>query len=223
MRILLIEDEERIARSVKKGLEQEYYTVDLAQDGQIGYDLASSEKYDLIILDLMLPFIDGLTVCKQLREQHISTPILVLTAKGQLKDKVTGLDAGADDYLLKPFAFEELLARIRALSRRPPTNTEKILQIRDLRVDETRYTVTRGDTVIQLSKREYALLVYLVKHPGIIFSKDQLMSHVWEYDSEILPNTIEVYIKNLRKKIDQPFHNKKNLIQTVRGFGYKIE
>lgn len=224
MKILIIEDEEKIANSLKKGLQQENYVVDVAYDGEEGYDLASSEKYDLIILDLMLPSIDGLTICRRLREEDdIKTPILMLTAKGSVEDKVTGLDIGADDYLPKPFSFEELLARIKALSRRPSNyNKSQKLAVRDLFLDPENYEVRRGKNSIVLSRKEFALLEYLMKNKGRIVTKDELISNVWSYEADILLNTVEVYVGYLRKKIDEPYSNEKPLIHTVRGFGYKI-
>jgi two-component system, OmpR family, response regulator len=222
MRILLVEDEHRIAQSVKKGLAQEKHAVDVAYTGTEGFDLASSEEYDLIILDLMLPGMDGLTICKELRAKHIHTPILILTARGQVQDKIQGLDSGADDYLTKPFSFEELLARIRALARRPKQTDSTLLTVGELTLDPKSYTVKRDNTPIQLSSKEFSLVEYLMKHAEKIVSKDQIITHVWNYDADILPNTIEVYIRNLRRKIDQPFADKKPLIHTVRGFGYKI-
>ncbi len=220
MKILIVEDEHLIATSLKKGLEQERYTVDIAFDGVEGYDLASSGDYDIILLDLMLPKLDGLSICKKLRDENNHTPILMLTAKSQLEDKINGLNSGADDYLTKPFAFEELLARIRALSRRPQQATSKTLTVSDLNIDTTNYQVKRGNKEIRLSSKEYSLLECLVRHAGQILNKDQLIQYVWSYESDILPNTVEVYIRNLRQKIDKPF--KKKLIQTIRGFGYKI-
>ncbi len=220
MKILIVEDEHLIATSLKKGLEQEHYTVDIAFDGLEGYDLAASGEYDIILLDLMLPGLDGISICQKLRSENIHTPILMLTAKSQLDDKIKGFDVGADDYLTKPFAFEELLARIRALSRRPQQTANKILTISDLTIDTTNYQVKRGVKEIRLSNKEYSLLECLVRHAGQILNKDQIIQYVWSYESDILPNTVEVYIRNLRQKIDQPF--KKKLIQTIRGFGYKI-
>ena len=220
MKILIVEDEHLIATSIKKGLEQEHYTVDVAFDGIEGYDLAASGDYDIILLDLMLPGLDGLSICQKLRSEDIHTPILMLTAKSQLDDKVKGFDCGADDYLTKPFAFEELLARIRALGRRPQQSTSQILTVADLTMDTTNYQVKRGLKEISLSSKEYSLLECLVRHTGQILNKDQIIQHVWSYESDILPNTVEVYIRNLRQKIDKPF--KKKLIQTIRGFGYKI-
>jgi DNA-binding response OmpR family regulator len=222
MRILVVEDEHRIAKTIQKGLELERYAVDIAYDGAEGYDLAVSEEYDLIILDRMLPGMDGLTVCKKLRGEQIHTPILILTAKSQLQDKVAGLDMGADDYLTKPFSFEELLARVRALYRRPKTITDETLSLADLELNAKLFTVKRSKKPIHLSSKEFALLEYLLRNANTIRTKPQIISHVWDYNADILPNTVEVYMKNLRNKIDVPFKNKKQLITTVRGFGYKI-
>jgi len=222
MRILIIEDEHKIANSLKKGLEQENFAVDVAYDGIEGYDLAVTEDYRTIILDLMLPGMDGNTICKKLRAEKIHTPILMLTAKGELQDKVTGLNQGADDYLTKPFAFEELLARVRALTRRPKNNLPVILTYADLSLDTQTFEVKRQNKKINLSKKEFGLLEYLLRHKEIILSKDQIISHLWDYEADVLPNTVEVYIGYLRNKIDRPFKHQKPLIQTVRGFGYKI-
>ncbi|MBI2049462.1 response regulator transcription factor [Candidatus Roizmanbacteria bacterium] len=222
MRILVVEDEHKIANSIKKGLEQESYAVDVTYDGQEGFDLASTEDYDLIILDLLLPKMGGVDICTKLRKKQIHTAIIMLTAKGQVSDKVEGLDAGADDYLAKPFAFEELLARIRALIRRPKNSSGTILSIEDLTLDTTSYEVKRGSKLIKLSSKEYALLEYLIRHKNHVLTKEKIINHIWDYDADILPNTVEVYIGYLRNKIDRPFSNRKPLIHTVRGFGYKI-
>lgn len=222
MRILVIEDEHRIAAAIKKGLEQERFAVDVAYDGTSGFDLASSEEYDAIILDLMLPGMDGMEICRQLRGKHIHTPILMLTAKSQTEDKVTGLDTGADDYLTKPFSFEELVARIRALTRRGKTVADTTIIVGDLMLDPKAFTVLRAKRAVQLSQKEFSLLEYLMRNDGRILTRDQIISHVWNYDADILPNTVEVYIRNLRNIIDRPFKNKKALIQTIRGFGYRI-
>jgi len=222
MRILVVEDEHKIANAIKKGLEQESFAVDVAYEGTTGYDLASTEDYDLIVLDLLLPGIDGMEICRKLRADKIHTPILILTAKGQLEDKVNGLNAGADDYLVKPFAFEEFLARVRALMRRPQETVQTVLTCQDLSLNPQTYEVKRGETIIPLSSKEFSLLEYLLRHPGRIFTKDQIIGHVWNYDADILPNTVEVYIGYLRNKIDRPFPKKPALIHTVRGFGYKI-
>lgn len=223
MRILVVEDEHKIAASLKKGLEQETYTVDAVFDGSEGYDLAISEEYDVIILDLMLPGMNGMEICTKLRENGNHTAILMLTARGELEDKVKGLNIGADDYLVKPFAFSELLARIKALLRRPKQTLQKELIYNDLSVNTITFEVKRDGKSINLSRKEYSLLEYLMIHPKRIFSKDQLIQSVWNYDADILPNTVEVYIGYLRNKIDKPFKKNKPLIHTVRGFGYKLE
>lgn len=222
MRVLVVEDEHRIAASVKKGLQQERYAVDVAYTGTDGYDLASTEDYDLIILDIMLPGLNGIEVCRRLRKNHNHTPVLLLTAKGQIQDKVEGLDCGADDYVTKPFSFEELLARVRALIRRPKKVQEMILKVDGLTMDTKTFEVKRDGKNIGLSGKEFALLEYLMRHSGQILTKEQIIAHVWDYDADILPNTVEVYIKNLRTKVDSPFQNNDELIITVRGFGYKI-
>lgn len=222
MRILVVEDEHKIANSIKRGLEQEAFAVDICYDGTSGFDLASTEDYDVIILDLMIPEIDGVTICKNLRKEKIHTPILMLTAKGSLNDKVQGLDSGADDYLVKPFAFEELLARVRALIRRPKNSVSSVLSVHDLTLNTVNYEVRRDDKQIYLSKREFSLLEFLMRHQNIVVTKDQIINHVWNYDADILPNTVEVYIGYLRNKVDKPFKNQKPLIQTLRGFGYKL-
>ena len=222
MKILVVEDEHKIAGAVKRGLEQENFLVDLAYTGPEGYDLASSEDYDGIILDLMLPEMDGLTICQKLRAQNIHTPILILTAKSELDDKVKGLNTGADDYLTKPFAFEELLARLKAILRRPKNLTENQLTADDLCLDTQTFEVKRGDTLLALSKKEFSLLEYLLRNKEKTLTKEQIVNHVWNFDADVLPNTIEQYIGYLRNKIDKPFPSKKQLIITVRGFGYAL-
>jgi len=222
MRVLVVEDEHKIATSIKKGLEQEHYAVDLAYSGLDGFDLASVELYDLIVLDLMVPGMDGMTICQRLRQHGNNTPVLMLTAKSQIEDRVNGLNCGADDYLIKPFSFEELLARIRALLRRPREVLNSNLVVKELTVDTQSYKVARGKVVIKLSSKEFALLEYLVRNQNKILTKDVIIAHVWDYSADILPNTVEVYIKNLRDKIDVPFPNLPPLIHTVRGFGYLI-
>ena len=222
MRILVVEDEHRIANMLKKGLEQERFAVDIAYTGNDGFDLATTEEYDLIILDLMLPGMNGISICKQLRIKSLHTPIIMLTAKSQIQDKVNGLNSGADDYLTKPFSFEELLARVRALIRRPKKILSPALSVADLFLDTENFDVKRDNKTVKLSNKEFSLLEYLIRNKNKILTKEQIISHVWNYDSDILPNTVEVYIRNLRTKIDFPFKNKKPLIKTVRGFGYKI-
>lgn len=216
MRILVVEDEHRIANAIKKGLEQEKYAVDVAYTGDDGWDMAVSEDYDVIILDLMLPGQDGETIIRKLRQKQIHTPVLILTARGQTVDKVQGLNAGADDYLTKPFSFEELLARVRALSRRPQGSLNPVLEIGDLKLDTLAYEAKRGNEQVPLSNKEFSLLEYLMRNAHKVLTKAQIISHVWDYDADILPNTVEVYVKALRRKIGQ------NLIKTVRGFGYRM-
>ncbi|QQG47350.1 MAG: response regulator transcription factor [Candidatus Woesebacteria bacterium] len=222
MRILVVEDEHRIANTIKKGLTDERYAVDVSYDGTTGFDLASTEDYDLLVLDLLLPGMDGITICKKLRESNVHTPILILTAKGLIRDKIEGLDSGADDYLTKPFSFEELLARIRALTRRPKDFVSNRLEAGDLTLDSKTYEVKRKGKSIILSSREFSLLEYLMRNKGKVVTKNEIINHVWNYDADILPNTVEVYIKNIRSKIDAPFKGDKTLISTVRGFGYKL-
>ena len=221
MRLLVIEDERKIARVITESLKREKYAVDAAYDGEEGFNLADSQPYDLLIVDRMLPGLEGAEIVKKLRENGKNMPILFLTALSTTEDKTLGLDAGADDYLTKPFAIDELLARVRALLRRPPIQQPDILKIDDLKIDKQQQTVTRAGKNIDLTNKEYALLEYLMQHPNQILSKETLIDHVWDFDADILPNNVEAYIKNLRQKIDKPF--KKQLIKTVRGFGYRIE
>jgi DNA-binding response OmpR family regulator len=216
MRILVVEDEHKIANSIKRGFEQESWATDVAYDGEGGFDMASSEDYDVIVLDLMLPKMDGMEVCRRLRAEENHTPILILTARGELSDKVTGLNTGADDYLVKPFAFEELLARVRALSRRPKEGIGTVLKVGNLELDVNSFEVKKSEKVIELSRKEFALLEYLMRNAGKVVSKENIIAHVWDYESDILPNTVEVFIGYLREKIGE------DLIKTVRGFGYKI-
>ncbi len=223
MRILIVEDEHKIAGAIKKGLEQEKYAVDVEYDADSGYGAALNEPYDLMIIDRMLPgSMEGLDIARRLREKNIHTPILLLTAKDQVRDRVAGLNAGADDYLVKPFSFEELLARVRALLRRPAETKKNVLKVGDLTLDTTNYELKRGTTPISLSSKEFALLEYLMRNDGQVLSKDNIIAHVWNFDADILPNTVEVYIGYLRNKIDKPFKSKP-LLHTLRGFGYKIE
>jgi DNA-binding response OmpR family regulator len=223
MRILIVEDDHKIANAIKKGLNQESYAVDVSFDGKDGLGNALTINYDLIILDRMLPEVDGVKLCQILREKKYKTPILILTAKDKVHDKIEGLDAGADDYMVKPFAFEELLARIRALLRRPEIIKDDILQVGDLTLDRINFEVKRDGERIILSSKEFALLEYLMRNTGRILTKDNIISHVWDYDADILRNTVEVYIGYLRNKIDKPFSGKPVLIKTLRGFGYKID
>lgn len=222
MRVLVVEDEHKIARALKKALEQDHYAVDVCHNGDEGYAMATTEPYDVMIIDRMLPGeYNGIGIVKAIREKQIKTPVLLLTALGRVEDKTTGLDSGADDYLVKPFSIEELLARIRALLRRPAETKSTILDVGDLSLDTGKRSVKRKGKEISLTSKEFGLLEYLLRNKNRPLSKDSIMQHVWDYDADILPNTIEVYIKYLRAKIDKPFG--KGLIKTVRGFGYKIE
>lgn len=220
MKILIVEDEKKVAGFVKKGLEQEYYTVDVAHDGREGLELALKEEYDLIILDIMLPFKDGISVMKEIRSAKILTPILLLTAKFSTSDKIEGLDSGADDYLTKPFAFEELLARVRALLRR--SSQIKSIQLRavDLVLDTQTHKVLRGGSEINLTPKEYSMLEYLLRNKNKVVSRTLLSEHVYDYHFDTDTNVIDVYINKLRNKIDRNFD--KQLLHTVRGVGYII-
>jgi two-component system OmpR family response regulator len=222
MKILLVEDDHRISSTLRRGLEQEGFTVDVAFNGETGLEMALGNGFDIIVLDLMLPLMDGLEVCKNLRKQKNETPVLMLTAKAEVSDKVNGLNIGADDYLAKPFDFDELLARIKALGRRSREVTNEIICIKDLVLNKETFEVTRSGTVIDLSKKEYLLLLYLMENNNQVLTKEKIINKVWEFDNDILPNTVEVYIGYLRNKIDKPFKKSGLLIKTVRGFGYKI-
>lgn len=221
MRVLLIEDDIAISRLLKEGLEDESYAVDVAHDGSEGYRTAAADEYDVIILDIMLPEMNGYEVCRALRNDGNKTPILMLTARDAEHDIVEGLDTGADDYLAKPFSFDVLLARIRALLRRPNEKLEEILQVGDLKLDPSSKKVTRASQEISLTAKEYGVLEYLMRNKGKVLSKEQIISHVWDFDADVLPNNVELFIMFLRRKIDKPFKSK--LIHTVSGFGYKLE
>lgn len=222
MRILIVEDDHKIANAIKKGFEQEHFAVDVSYDGKDGLGQASTIEYDAIVLDRMLPEVDGIEICRILREKENHTPIIMLTAKDRLNDKVDGLNCGADDYLTKPFAFIELLARVRALIRRPQRVDSSILKLGDLSMDVFKYEVRRGNMEIKLSSKEFALLEYMMRNPNRILTKDNIISHVWDYDSDVLPNTVEVYIGYLRNKIDKKYSKDRQMIITARGFGYKL-
>jgi DNA-binding response OmpR family regulator len=220
MRILVIEDEVKIAGAVKRGLEIHGYAVDMVHDGDTGYAYAGSDDYDLIVLDRMLPGMDGVTLCQKLRDDGIHTPVLMLTARGTIGDKVEGLNSGADDYLVKPFSFDELSARVRALLRRPQVSTGTVLKVDTLVFDPITFTATRAGQPVKLSHKEFLLLEYFMHHAGQVITKDSLISHIWNEDADILPNTVEVYIGYLRTKIDRAFPKEKPLLHTRRGFGY---
>ena len=220
MRILIIEDEMKLAHAMKRALELQKYAVDVANNGKDGLDFAIGEEFSLIILDVMLPGMDGMEICKKIRAEGIHTPVLMLTARGQISDKVTGLDVGADDYVVKPFSFEELFARIRALVRRPAQTNDPVLHIKDLTLDPKTFSVKRNGQMIELSAKEFSLLEYLLRNKNTVLTKDQIIAHVWNYDSDVLPSTIEVHVKHLRDKID--VSGEESLIYTIRGRGYTI-
>ena len=221
MRILVVEDDKKVAAFLQKGLREEQYAVDVCRDGKDAAYEAQVHPYDVIILDIMLPGKDGFTICKELRENNVLTPILMLTAKDSLEDKVIGLSEGADDYLTKPFSFEELLARIRALLRRSQDYKTGTLKADDLELDPLRRTVQRAGTPITLSGKEFALLEYLLRNKGIVLSQSKIIDHVWDRNYDGTSNLINVYINHLREKIDK--EAKVKLIKTVRGQGYKID
>lgn len=218
MRILVVEDEPGVAHFLRQGLTESGYAVDVAEDGIEGLAYAASLDYDAIILDIMLPKMDGLSVLNHLREQKVQIPVLLLTARDKVDDRVRGLDIGADDYLVKPFAFNELLARLRALMRRPPLQNSPVIQVGDLELDPGRHLVRRAGQEIDLSPREFSLLEFLLRHPNQVLSRDQIMDHVWGLDFYSSTNVVDVYIGYLRKKIDRDFDTV--LIHTVRGIGY---
>ena len=221
VRILVVEDEKKVASFIKKGLEEEYYSVDTAFDGKEGFRLALNEEYDLIILDVMLPYKDGFTLLKELRSNNIQTPVLFLTAKNSLTDKIEGLDIGADDYLTKPFSFEELVARVRALLRRISVSKTTDLKAGDLILDTQSHKVIRNGNEITLTPKEYAILEYLIRNKNKIISRTILTEHVYDYHFDTDTNVIDVYINKLRNKIDKGFE--KQLLNTVRGIGYMIK
>src|SRR5438128_11111594 len=221
MRILVIEDNHRLSSSLQMNLTHEGYSVDAAYDGQEGQDLAELTPYDLIILDILLPKKDGLEVCRELRRRRVHTPILLLTARDTVDDRVQGLDCGADDYLVKPFAMRELLARLRALLRRQHPHTQGRLEMADLVVDPITHSVEREGQPIDLTPKEFALLEYLRYHPNQVVTREMIEQHIWNYDFECESNVIDVYVRRLRRKIDDPFAVK--LLTTVRGVGYRLQ
>lgn len=223
MHILVVEDEKRLAFLLRRVLLEERHTVDLAHDGHTGLDLAESGTYDVVVLDVMLPGIDGIEICRQMRADGVMSPVLMLTARGAVEDRVAGLNVGADDYLTKPFAMEELLARINALLRRRDRSFEASPQlvVGDLTLDLVRHEARRAGRVIELTAKEFALLEYLMRHPGQALTRTQIIDAVWRYDLEALSNVVDIYIHYLRDKIDSG--REKPLIKTVRGMGYKIE
>ncbi|NEQ97006.1 MAG: response regulator transcription factor [Cyanothece sp. SIO2G6] len=220
MRILVVEDDAGISRFIHQGLNEAGYAVDIAADGREGINYAIATDYDAIVLDVLLPELDGLSVLKDLRQRGLQTPVLLLTALDTVQDRVMGLDAGADDYLVKPFDFTELLARLRALLRRPPLQTEVVLRVGTLEMDTAQRLVRRGDRTIELSPREFSLLEYLMRHPNQVLSRTQIAQHVWSFDFYGDFKVIDVYIGYLRRKINR--NGSGSLIQTVRGVGYRI-
>ena len=219
--ILVVEDELRLARLVKRVLEEEGHVVDLAADGEEGLALASESSFDAVVLDVLLPKVDGFEVCRRLRAAGVQTPILMLTARGSIEDRVAGLDAGADDYLTKPFAFEELLARVRALTRRQPViATSSELRAGDLTMDLVRHEVRRGGRTIALTGKEYQLLEYFLRHPNQVLTRSQILDHVWGYDAEPGTSVVEIYVHYLRNKVDRG--ETKPLLYTIRGVGYTL-
>lgn len=221
MRILLVEDEKKVASFIERGLKEQRYVVDVAPDGQKGSVLASVNEYDLIILDVMLPEIDGFSLCQEIRKKKSGVPILLLTAKSKVSDKVRGLDGGADDYLTKPFEFEELLARVGALLRRKNVQKNAELKIADLELDQLKHTVKRSGKEITLTSKEYSLLEYLMIHSGQVVTRTMISEHVWNEDFDSFSNVVDVYINHLRNKVDKGF--KKPLINSIRGTGYILK
>ena len=221
MRILIVEDEKKVASFIKKGLEEEYFAVDIAYDGKEGLKLITSEEYDIIIMDIMLPYLDGISLVKEIRKRNILSPVLMLTVKDSLKDKVEGLNSGADDYLTKPFAFEELLARLRALLRRNEKSKSSTLTVGDLILDLQSHKVSRNNQEIILTPKEYSILEYLMRNTNKVISRTKLIEHVYDYHFDTETNIIDVYINKVRTKIDNNFE--KPLIHTIRGIGYILK
>jgi DNA-binding response OmpR family regulator len=220
MRVLVVEDETRLATLLRRGLTEEGHAVDVAMSGEEGLDWTSIASFDAIVLDVMLPGIDGLEVCRRLRKQRVQTPILLLTAKDTVPDRVAGLDSGADDYLIKPFAFAELAARLRALVRRPPETAGTTLQVGRLRLDPAVHRVWADEVEVDLPNKEFRILEYLMRNPNRVLTRSMIADHVWDYDFPNVTNVIDVHIRALRRKLDDPYPGK--LIQTVRGVGYRL-
>jgi heavy metal response regulator len=221
MRVLVVEDEEKIARFIQRGLKEEGYAVDMAKDGDEGHFMATTNEYDVILLDIMLPKRNGYDLCKKLREENVKVPVIFLSVKDEVKDKVRGLDAGADDYLVKPFAFEELLARVRANLRRKPDGSQMTYTVGDLTLDVTKREALRAGKTISLTAREYAMLEYFMRNAGQVVTRTMLSEHVWDVYFDTSSNVIDVYVNYLRAKIDDG--HKVKLIHTVRGSGYMMK
>ncbi len=221
MRILIVEDEAKLARLLARGLREEGYAADVAFVGEDALWMAEAAEYDALVLDVMLPGLDGFAVCRKLRDEGVWTPVLMLTARDDVDDRVAGLDAGADDYLAKPFAFDELLARLRALTRRGAVERPTVLEVGDLRLDPASHKVWRGEVEIELSAKEFALLELFMRRPGDVLSRDQLLGTAWDMAYEANSNIVDVYIRQLREKVDRPFGHAS--IETIRGVGYRLQ
>lgn len=220
MRLLVVEDEHYLAQMIKKGLEEDGFAVDVEYDGEDGFNAARTIEYDLIVLDVMMPEMNGIEMTEKLRAEGNRTPILMLTALDQSEQVISGLKSGADDYLAKPFSFGVLTARIEAILRRPHDKLEDILKLDDLELNVSKKQVIREGKTIKLSAKEFAILEYLLRNAGVTLSRETIMSHVWDFDADVLPNNLEVFINHLRKKVDRPF--KQPLIHTIHGFGYML-
>jgi two-component system OmpR family response regulator len=220
MRVLIVEDDVKMASLIRRGMREEGVAADVAVKGEDALWMAQANEYDALVLDVMLPGIDGFETCRRLREESVWTPVLMLTARDAVEDRVAGLDGGADDYLTKPFSFAELLARLRALGRREPVERPTVLQVRDLRLDPAARRVWRGDGEISLSAKEFALLETFMRHPGEVLTRYRLLEHAWDYEYENRSNVVDVYVRYLRQKIDKPFGT--DSIETVRGAGYRL-
>lgn len=220
MRILIVEDNQRLAAYIKKALEQKSYTVDCVYDGETGEKRATFGEYDLVILDIMLPKKDGIAVCKDLRKENINIPIIMLTAKSELDDKVKGLDSGADDYLVKPFELKELIARVRALLRRPKEKTEEILTAQDIAIDDAKHIATQNNKILSLTLKEYSVLEYLIRNKNRVVMRDQILDHCWDFAFDSFSNIVDVYVKQLRKKLDD---KNGKYIKTIRSVGYQFQ
>jgi len=221
VRILIVEDEHRLSNIIKKGLVEDGFAVDQAFDGEEGLYLAETEQYDLIVLDIMLPKLDGLQLCKELRRENVKTPVLMVTAKSTTEDKVAGLDSGADDYMTKPFSFIEFRSRVHALIRRSHQEISPVLKVDNLEVDPLKHSVKRGGKAINLTPKEFAVLEFLLRHKTEVVSRTMIVEHVWDYNFDGMSNVIDVFVVSLRKKIDGGFPKK--LIQTIHGVGYKVD
>lgn len=221
MRILVVEDEHKLAGVLKRGLTEQGFAVDVAHDGATGLGLASLEPYDLVVLDVMLPQLDGLVVCRCLRAQRRTMPVLMLTARDAVDDRVAGLDSGADDYLVKPFAFRELLARVRALLRRDSLAKDMILRVADLEIDTVSHEVRRAGQVVELTSKEYAVLEYFLRHPNQVLTRTQIAEHVWDCDFVAMSNVVDVYVRLLRRKLADD--REPRLLHTIRGTGYQLK